>query len=157
MQTQAHVPLFLASPALAEVLARRSLLNVCTITTRRMTTGTPNAVLQHSEQKREFEKKRDFSLSKCFIYLFFNFIALFMRDTETQAEGEAGPLQGARCGTRSQTGITPWAEGRRLVLSHPGVPEQVLCPFLVFSFLRSGNVYCKGLWFNQTVVLGPQM
>ena len=42
-----------------------------------------------------------------FLYYFFkDFIYLFMRDTEreaeTQAEGEAGPLQGARCGTRSQ-------------------------------------------------------
>ena len=43
-----------------------------------------------------------------------------MRDThrergvETQAEGEAGSMQGAQCGTRSQDSrITPWAEGRR--------------------------------------------
>ena len=38
-----------------------------------------------------------------FIYLFKDFIYLFMRDTqkeaETQAEGEAGSMQGARCGT----------------------------------------------------------
>ena len=38
-------------------------------------------------------------------FLFKDFIFLFMRDTEreaeTQAEGEAGPMQGARCGTRS--------------------------------------------------------
>ena len=45
---------------------------------------------------------------------FKDFIYLFMRDThthreaETQAEGEAGSMQGARCGTRSQdSGITP--------------------------------------------------
>ena len=35
-----------------------------------------------------------------------DFIYLFMidtkRETETQAEAEAGSLQGARCGTRSQ-------------------------------------------------------
>ena len=44
---------------------------------------------------------------------------LFMRDrdrdreAETQAEGEAGSMQGARCGTRSQVSrVTPWAEGR---------------------------------------------
>ena len=46
-----------------------------------------------------------------------------MRDTEreTQAEGEAGSLQGAGCGTRSQTpGSCPEP-------SHPGVPNS---PFL---------------------------
>ena len=43
---------------------------------------------------------------------------LFMRDThtegeaETQAEGEAGPMQGTRCGTRSRVSrITPQATG----------------------------------------------
>ena len=35
------------------------------------------------------------------------------REAETQAEGEAGSMQGARRGTRSQDpGVTPWAEGR---------------------------------------------
>ena len=35
------------------------------------------------------------------------------REAETQAEGEAGPLQGAQRGTRSQDpGITTWAQGR---------------------------------------------
>ena len=34
-------------------------------------------------------------------------------EAETQAEGEAGSMQGARCGTRSLVSrITPWAEGR---------------------------------------------
>ena len=56
-----------------------------------------------------------------YIYIFKDFIYLFMRDTqkeretetETQAEGEADSMQGARCGTRSQVSrITPWAEGR---------------------------------------------
>ena len=44
-----------------------------------------------------------------FIFYFFkDFIYLFMRDTErereveTQAEEEAGSMQGARCGTRSR-------------------------------------------------------
>ena len=55
------------------------------------------------------------SLSFLFLKIFIN---LFMRDThthterereaETQAEGEAGSMQGARCGTRSQDpGIMP--------------------------------------------------
>ena len=47
-----------------------------------------------------------------FILFFKDFIYLFMRDTEreaeTQAEGEAGSMQGARCRTRSQDpGVTP--------------------------------------------------
>uniref|UniRef100_A0A8C0S8I8 Toll-like receptor 9 n=4 Tax=Canis lupus familiaris TaxID=9615 RepID=A0A8C0S8I8_CANLF len=57
-----------------------------------------------------------------------------MRDTQreagTQAEGEAGSLQGARCGTRSQDpGITPWAEGRRSTPEPPRSP-QPLCSAL---------------------------
>ena len=50
--------------------------------------------------------------TKFYINLFFpfkDFIYLFMRDTEreaeTQAEGEAGSLQGARCGTQSWDSI----------------------------------------------------
>ena len=48
-----------------------------------------------------------------FIFIFLkDFIYLFIRDTqgeaETQAEGEAGPMQGARCGTRPRdSGVTP--------------------------------------------------
>ena len=34
------------------------------------------------------------------------------REAEPQAEGEAGSMQKAQCGTRSQDArITPWAEG----------------------------------------------
>ena len=47
------------------------------------------------------------------------------REAETQAEGEAGSLQGARCGTRSQDpGRVPKADAQPR--SHPGVPvEQI--------------------------------
>ena len=35
------------------------------------------------------------------------------REVEREAEGEAGPTQGAQGGTRSQDpGVTPWAQGR---------------------------------------------
>ena len=45
------------------------------------------------------------------------------REAETQAEGEAGSMQGARCGTRSQASrIRPWAEGGAKLLSHLGCP-----------------------------------
>ena len=47
------------------------------------------------------------------------------REAETQAEGEAGSIQGARCGTQSQVSrITPWAEGRRLTAEPPRRPPQ---------------------------------
>ena len=46
------------------------------------------------------------------------------RGRDTQAEGEAGSMQGARCGTRSQVPrIRPWAEGGAKPLSHPGCPK----------------------------------
>ena len=43
-----------------------------------------------------------FTLFIFIFYLFFkkDFIYLLMRDTETQAEGEVGSMQGAPCGTR---------------------------------------------------------
>ena len=51
-----------------------------------------------------------------------------MRDTQRErdrdtAEGEAGSMEGARCGTRSQVSrIRPWAEGGAKPLSHQGCP-----------------------------------
>ena len=48
------------------------------------------------------------------------------REAETQALGEAGSMQGARRGTRSQVSrITPWAEGGAKLLSHPGCPRSL--------------------------------
>ena len=50
------------------------------------------------------------------------------REAETQAEGEAGSLWAARCGTRSRDpGITSWAEGGAKPLSPPGVPILFFC------------------------------
>ena len=44
-----------------------------------------------------------------------------MRETEAQAEGETGSMQGARHETRSQVSrITLWAEGSAKPLSHLG-------------------------------------
>ena len=60
--------------------------------------------------------------------IFFNdFIYLFMRDTqreaETQAEGEAGSMQGARRRPRSRAPRTmSQAESSTKPLSHPGCP-----------------------------------
>ena len=56
-----------------------------------------------------------------------DFIYLFMRDSEreaeTQAEGEAGSLQGAQCGLDPKTpGSCPEPKADAQLLSHPGVP-----------------------------------
>ena len=46
------------------------------------------------------------------------------REAETQAEEEAGSLQGAWCGTQSEDpGITPWAEGRWSTAEPPRHPR----------------------------------
>ena len=46
------------------------------------------------------------------------------REAETQAEGEAGSMQGAQHGTRSWVSrITPQAEGSAKPLSHQGCPR----------------------------------
>ena len=47
------------------------------------------------------------------------------REAETQAEGEAGSLQGAQCGTQSQDpGVTTWAKGRRQTAAPPRDPYE---------------------------------
>ena len=46
------------------------------------------------------------------------------REAETQAEGEAGAMQGAGCGTRSPVSrITPRVEGGAKPLGHWGCPS----------------------------------
>ena len=52
------------------------------------------------------------------------------REAETQAEGEAGSMQGAQHGTQSQDSrITPWAASGAKPLHHRG------CPILRFLIL----------------------
>ena len=51
------------------------------------------------------------------------------RQTDTEAEGEADPMQGPRHGTQSQVSrITPCVEDGAKLLKHPG------CPFFPFFF-----------------------
>ena len=46
------------------------------------------------------------------------------REAETQAEGEAGSMQGTACGTQSRdSGIMPWAEGSCSTAEPPGCPN----------------------------------
>ena len=49
-----------------------------------------------------------------------------MKDTEAQAEGEAGSLQAAQCGTQSQDPQDHALSQRQTPLSHPGVPMWIL-------------------------------
>ena len=53
------------------------------------------------------------------------------REAKTQAEGEAGSVQGARHGTRSRVSrIAPWAKGRR----QTAAPRRDSPLFSFFSF-----------------------
>ena len=62
------------------------------------------------------------------MFFFKDFIYLFMREQReieagTQAEGEAGSMQGAQRGTRSRDSrSTAWAQGGAKLLSPPGCP-----------------------------------
>ena len=79
-------------------------------------------------------------LKKDFIYLFID----SQREAETQAEGEAGSMQGTRCGTPSRVSrITPWVEGGAKPLSHSGCPR-------IFSILRNfqGTSFCKNFYYK---------
>ena len=66
------------------------------------------------------------------------------RETETKAEGEAGSMQGAQCGTPSRvSSITPWAEGGAKPLSHPGCPDLGIFKIIVNIFLLLLNYPLK--------------
>ena len=78
-------------------------------------------ILQH---KLVIHEVKMFFILLCF---FKDFIYSFTRDTErkaeTQAEGEAGSSQGARCGTWSpDSGSHPEPKADTQPLSHPGIP-----------------------------------
>ena len=62
------------------------------------------------------------------IFFFFKILFIHERHTqkkaETQAEGDAGSMQGARRGTQPRDSrITPWAEGGAKPMSHLGCPD----------------------------------
>ena len=63
-----------------------------------------------------------------------------------RAEGEAGSMQGARCGTPSQdSGITPWAEGRHSTTEPPRRPP--LPSFNQIACLADAELYKLFLYF----------
>ena len=76
------------------------------------------------------------------------------REAETQAEGKAGSMQGARRGTPSRVSrITPWAAGGAKPLSHWGCPRNnFLRPSKLFLWGVGGEVtwgFLTRLCFNQ--------
>ena len=81
-----------------------------------------------------------------------------MRDTETQAEGEAGPMQGALCGTRSRVSrITPQAKGGAKPLSHQGCPYLLLfkrmMAYPIYSFVSWLPYSTKNIFANDSIAI----
>ena len=75
------------------------------------------------------------------------------RKAETQAEGEAGSMQEARCGTRSRVfRIMPWAEGGTKLLSPLGCLECKLSAHICMSAV-SGNQPCAHTLLPVALVL----
>ena len=74
------------------------------------------------------------------------------REAETQAEGEAGSMQGAQHGTRSWISrIPPWAEGGAKPLSHLGCPlPRFLCGFSLVSSTTNRPNYSQNNFIAQT-------
>ena len=102
------------------------------------------------------------SLSLSFKY----FIYLFVRDTQREAEGEAGSSQGARCGTWCpDQGSCPKPKADTQLLSHPGVPSwmSLICSLSlwvwVFFFIKwelfnyPSSCCCKLLHVSHYCVL----
>ena len=74
-----------------------------------------------------------------FVFVFLRFY-LFIherqreREAQTQAEGEAGSMQGARCGPPSRDSrITPRAKAGTKPLSHPGIPYPYISKYVAYS------------------------
>ena len=102
-------------------------------------------------------RKHIFNMTeKAFLKKFFLEI-LFIHSWETQAEGEAGSMQGAGCGTWSQdSSIMPWAKGRHSTTKPPRHPRKGLLKItglgrpawliqLSVQFLISTQVIIAGL------------
>ena len=99
-------------------------------------------------------------MSKDIGYLNNNFLKRFYlffherhteREEETQAEREAGSMQGARCGTQSRDSrIMPWAEGRHSVAESPRRPLnntinklelKVMWTFILIKEITFSSIY----------------
>ena len=68
------------------------------------------------------------------------------REAETQAGREAGPMQGAPCGTRSwDSRITRWAEGGCSTTEPPRHPYILVIQKLTISYIDTVN-HEKIIW-----------
>ena len=62
------------------------------------------------------------------------------RERERQAEGEAGSMQGAPCGTRSRVSrIRPWARGRCQTAAPPRDPKATIIIAIVTKLLTEAS------------------
>ena len=75
------------------------------------------------------------------------------REAETQAEGEAGSLWGARCGTRSQDPRSrPELKADAQPLSHPGVPTSLLILMsFPYFYLRVISLFVCWIYFPEVM------
>ena len=74
----------------------------------------------------------------CVYFIFLKIVFIYSWKTLREAEGEAGSLQGARCGTWSQDPrITPWAEGRCSTAEPPRRP----CVYFILKDLDNKNEF----------------
>ena len=82
------------------------------------------------------------------------------REAETQAEGEAGSVQGARRGTRSRVPrMTARAEGGAKPRCHRGCPERGFLGFPDLFFGREGTLvsrdFTRLLLSTPAAILSP--
>ena len=86
---------------------------------------------------------------------FFKAFCLFIhRNTEKEAETEAGPTQGAQCRTRSQDSkIMPWAKGRRSTAEPPRDP--FFSEFLTSIICRQVKNYVRNIQESSMGSLCP--
>ena len=85
----------------------------------------------------------------CILLFFKDFFNLLMRNTEKEAEREAGSLWGAQCKTPSQDpGFMTWAKGRHLTTGNQGAPPCLSFLCLFFSHFLSNIFHMLWSWQN---------
>ena len=90
------------------------------------------------------------------LFFFKDFIYLFMKDTEREAEKQL--TQGARYRTRSRApGSCPEPKASAQPLSHPGIPQLyfLIANKIQFHFFFSISLFNQGLKLNF-VIIAPQ-
>ena len=77
------------------------------------------------------------------------------REAQTQAEGEAGSMQGARCGTRFRVSrITPWGAGGAKPLRHQGFPRSTFQTYYYILFWFPLLVWLISPWVRRAMLVG---